>query len=320
MESFNLLDVLMKKKNQNTNLLSKINTLLSSFSYNDGKETELKYTYTKKCNNYDVCVMSGVGFKGIVFVGILHELNNYLENIKIFIGTSIGAVISLLLIVGYRPIEIFSHFCTFFANSSFDINIAQLINKYGFGVLDGGFNKIKDMIISKVGFIPTFKQLQDKFGKRLICASYNLTKHELEYLGDETTPDLDCLMGIKMSSNIPLMNEKVVYKDCYYLDGVLGDKFPIQYAQKTFPTLNILGMDVPPEENTNSNLFNYIMNIAFIPVYSVKNNINMSSKTDIISLIQIPNFDAIQHKYEIFEIGNKIGFEFATREKKVKTD
>ena len=62
---------------------------------------------------YDTLVLSGSSIKGFAFLGALQYLyeNNKL-NIDNYIGTSAGAIISYLLIIGYTPIEIFLDICT----------------------------------------------------------------------------------------------------------------------------------------------------------------------------------------------------------------
>ena len=57
--------------------------------------------------DFDTIVLSGGSIKGIVTLGALqYAKENYLlENIKTYIGTSSGAIISYLLAIGYNPIE-----------------------------------------------------------------------------------------------------------------------------------------------------------------------------------------------------------------------
>ena len=59
---------------------------------------------------YDTLVLSGSSIKGITFLGALQYLydNSLLKNVKTFVGTSSGAMISFLLIIGYTPVEIFA--------------------------------------------------------------------------------------------------------------------------------------------------------------------------------------------------------------------
>lgn len=59
-------------------------------------------------NDFDTLVISGGSVNGISALGALQYLrdNEYLNNIKTYIGTSSGAFICYLLAIGYTPVEI----------------------------------------------------------------------------------------------------------------------------------------------------------------------------------------------------------------------
>ena len=111
---------------------------------------------------YDTLVLSGSSIKGFAFLGALQYLyeNNKL-NIDNYIGTSAGAIISYLLIIGYTPIEIFLDICT---NQTIEkmqhFNIVAILQ--GKGAIS--FNIIRDhlerMTINKIGFLPTIQELK----------------------------------------------------------------------------------------------------------------------------------------------------------------
>ena len=57
---------------------------------------------------YDTLVLSGGIVNGITTLGELQYMwdHNKLKNIKKYYGTSVGSIISYLLIIGYEPVEI----------------------------------------------------------------------------------------------------------------------------------------------------------------------------------------------------------------------
>ena len=63
--------------------------------------------------DYDTLVLSGGSSKGILTLGALQYCyDNFLLNkIETYVGTSSGAIISFLLIIGYSPIEIMVYIC-----------------------------------------------------------------------------------------------------------------------------------------------------------------------------------------------------------------
>ena len=60
---------------------------------------------------YDTVCLSGGGIFGFTFIGAIYELinNNLLDinNIKTWIGTSAGAIISFIFALGYNNLRIF---------------------------------------------------------------------------------------------------------------------------------------------------------------------------------------------------------------------
>ena len=88
------------------------------------------------------------------------------------------------------------------------------------------------MTISKIGYLPTMKDIYSKFGKKLIFATYNLCQSKTEYLSHETYPDLPCITALHMTANLPLIFEKFLYNGSYYIDGGLADNFPIDLADE----------------------------------------------------------------------------------------
>jgi len=67
--------------------------------------------------NIDTLCLSSGGIKGLSFIsGIQFLIENefiYLENIKNYYGTSIGAIISFLFVIGYKPTELIDFFRTY---------------------------------------------------------------------------------------------------------------------------------------------------------------------------------------------------------------
>ena len=61
--------------------------------------------------NYNTIVIAGGGMKGFAILGVLQYLyqSKLLKNIKKYIGTSVGALLSVLMVLEYQPIEISLH-------------------------------------------------------------------------------------------------------------------------------------------------------------------------------------------------------------------
>jgi len=243
---------------------------------------------------YKILVLAGASAKGVIFLGILQYLHEQeiLSNIDIFIGTSIGAIISYLYIIGYKPTDLsYFLFSSDFLIKLQNLDLLSFIN--GKGALS--YNHIQEhlekLTIDKLGFIPTFLDLKTLFGKTLICSTYNLTMNCQEYISFENYPHTSCIIGLKMSSNLPLVFERFKYNHCFYIDGGIFDNFPIQIAdQMGFETLSFIinqkELDkFPPQISTLKYIYNLI---SISMVQYIKEKIKNAPKTNKIFEIEYP--------------------------------
>ncbi len=220
---------------------------------------------------YDTLVLSGSSIKGFAFLGALQYLyeNNKL-NIDNYIGTSAGAIISYLLIIGYTPIEIFLDICT---NQTIEkmqhFNIVAILQ--GKGAIS--FNIIRDhlerMTINKIGFLPTIQELKTKFNKNLTCVTYNLTEQKPEYITSETHPTLPCITALHMSSNLPLVFEHFKYGHSFYIDGGICNHFAIKLGESIGNNtigLVIDGKHTKVNPDIETDVLEYIYNLMWVPI------------------------------------------------------
>ena len=242
--------------------------------------------------DYDTLCITGSSAKGLLILGSLqYTYDNFmLCNIKIYLGASSGAMICYLLAIGYTPIEIISYIWT---NQLLEkiqhFNIVAMLQGRGACSFNPIQEQIEKMTISKIGYLPTLKNIKDKYDKTLIFTTHNLTLNKTEYLSYETHPELPCISALRMSANLPLVLERYKYGNSYYVDGGISDNFPIQIADKIGS--KILGIILSLEEkNFNQNLnidtIEYIYKLMFIPILQrMKNKIeNIADKCKIIKL------------------------------------
>ena len=243
--------------------------------------------------NFDTLVLSGGSTKGIIILGALQYLsdNFYLSEIKNFIGTSSGAIICFLLSIGYTPIEIMVYICTHQLLEKIQhFNIVAMINGCGASSFSSIYEQLEKITIEKIGYIPTFADLKNKYNVNFICATYNITENKTEYLSCENNPDLPCLIALRMSSNLPLIFENFKYGSNFYVDGGVSDNFAIDLGDKIGK--KILGIYIETDDKNNLkkendiNIIEYIYRLMFIPISQstmFKIN-NVSNKCKIVKL------------------------------------
>lgn len=219
---------------------------------------------------FDTLVLAGGSGKGLVVLGALQYAfeQNFFKKIDTYVGTSSGAILCFLLAIGYTPTEIIVYLCV---NRIFDkvvnFNIVNMINDNGALSFSGFQEILEKMTVSKIGRLPTLKEVYDKYKKTLIITTYNLTKQQVEYLSYENSPDLPCLVALRMSCNLPLIFERFNYNNNFYVDGGLVDNFPIDIAySKGKKSLGIL-IDNVLEKNVKEykNIIEYIYVLLSVP-------------------------------------------------------
>ena len=262
--------------------------------------------------NYDTLVLSGGSSKGIIILGSLqYAYDNFLlTKVTNYIGTSIGAIICYLLAIGYTPIEIAVYICI---NQLFEkiqhFNIVAMINGVGAISFNNIYEHLEKMTIEKLGYIPTFLELKEKYSKNFICVTYNITEDKTEYISSENYPNLPCLIGLRMSANLPLIFENYKYGNSFYIDGGITDNFAIDIGDKIGK--KVLGILITSDsENFNnhpeSSILEFIYKLIFIPIsqileYKLK---NISEKCKIIKLC----YDKI--KFFDYNINSKTKLDF----------
>jgi predicted acylesterase/phospholipase RssA len=265
---------------------------------------------------FDTLVLSGGGTKGLGHLGFLHYYleNNLIDfdNIHTYAGTSIGSVICLLLLIGYKPMDIFSEIYkmkTYLSPGS--------IKNFGLFNLNLLFEKVEQMVTTKLGSVPTLAQLYDKTKKKLVVVTGNVSRPAMprEYFHYENRPNISCVDVLKLSCNLPLICEKLKYNNCYYVDGGLVDNFPIDYVNNG--RNNILGLVVVGEKtncDTEDSFPNYICGIINMPINAntTKYTSTVKNKCVIVRMDfdTAPLFDfafASEKKMELFTQGYKYG-------------
>ena len=228
-------------------------------------------------DKFDAIVISGGGLKGLCSLGAIqyeYEKSTYdYKHVQIFAGTSIGAILSLLLICGYSPIEAFieiSKIDDFFdiQNDNIKVDLWDFLKLMGLMSINGLMKKVEDIVKNKLGYIPTLNQLKEDTGKTLVVAVTNVTKMRSEYYTYKTKPNLSCIDAVKFSCNLPFIFQRLRYNDSYMVDGGVIDNFPVSYIDNG--KLKILGI-VSNESNsvkTKLNFYDYFYRLFILPIVS----------------------------------------------------
>ena len=219
--------------------------------------------------SYNKMIICGGGINGIAIVGALYNfiLNYDISRINTFMGISVGALIAMLLTVGYDKDEIMNLFLDIEMKDFSDFKISRLLQEYG---LDNGENikKLLKAILLYKDFSPdlTFKELYDKTGKELIIVGTNISKGISIFYNPENYGDTKIVDAVRISSSFPGVYTPVVHNNHHLIDGAVLEPYPINYFDNEEEVIGILiKNNVPHSETTKEykidSLQSYYMSI-----------------------------------------------------------
>jgi predicted acylesterase/phospholipase RssA len=247
-------------------------------------------------NNYDTLVLSGASQKGFILLGSLqYAMDNFmLKNIETYVGTSAGAIICYLLIIGYTPIEIVVYLCTNqILEKMSTINIMNMIKGSGGSSFNHVHEHLEKMTIAKLGYLPTLMDLKTKLNKVLICITHNMTENKSELISPDTFPTIPCLSALRMSSNLPFVFDRYKYGHSFYLDGGISDNFGIQVGEelgKKILGITLMNPSKTSIETDDINTLEYLYNIMMVPIDTyIKYKIEKASDKCTIICLKSPN-------------------------------
>uniref|UniRef100_A0A6C0LZG8 PNPLA domain-containing protein n=1 Tax=viral metagenome TaxID=1070528 RepID=A0A6C0LZG8_9ZZZZ len=176
-------------------------------------------------------VICGGGINIVGYIGVLSYLNEQglLSNIKNYYGTSAGAIVSVMLGLGYTIDELKKFIFKFdFKRIMDDPDPTLLIDKLG---LCSG-NKMEIIAQSIVSFKLgvdmvdySLKQLYEDKGINIVLCSYDITNKKIIYFDKSSiVPIWKALIA---SCCIPFIFKPYKIDNIEYIDGGICDNFPI---------------------------------------------------------------------------------------------
>lgn len=187
---------------------------------------------------YKTLILPGNGVKAIYTLGALQHLceKGVLNGLENCVAVSSGSLVSALLLLGLKPIEILARVLS--------KNLFQKIGRVSMVGIAGGaaiFNfdviekELEAIFMEQLGIVPTFEQFYNITNVNYVCVAYDATSHKCVFFSKDTFPDVSVLKAIKASCAYPLLFDPVYIDDCVYIDGGVGDNYPITWALTKFP-------------------------------------------------------------------------------------
>ena len=217
--------------------------------------------------NYDTLCLAGCGPSGLSYISVLKKLNEknifFPEKIKKFVGTSIGSILCLFLMIDYKLSELLDFIKNFnFSYLEQEIDCEKFLINYGLNDGKKFIILLKTFILKKYNKNDiTFKELFEKTGKELFIIATNYTNCNEELFNHEKTPNMNVTEAIRMSISLPIFFTPINYNENILIDGGFTNNLGLNYCNpKTTLTLCCY-----KEKNENpKNIMDYIFGLKSI--------------------------------------------------------
>lgn len=167
--------------------------------------------------------IGGGSFKGIAYIGALEYLYKkyYLTVIDNFYGCSVGSIIGILFIIGYKPKELLQIILDLNLDDFWDPSIDNI--EKNFSLLSNNFSKKLEEIFFKreLNTKITISEFNKKYNSNINIFSVNINTNIITNFNEDNFGSLEVLKAVKASYSIPLIFPPVIINNDYYVDGCL---------------------------------------------------------------------------------------------------
>lgn len=260
-------------------------------------------------------VLSGGGIKGLALIGGLKALEDYkiIYSIDEFVGSSAGALLSYLIVIGYNSDELIEILTNLDLEWLRDITSDTIINFLKTFGIDTGNKIIKIMEIFTIkrdyNKDITFTDLFSLTGKILTITGTNLNKCCTEFFNYKNNPDMKVLDALRISMSIPYLFTMCEFNKSSYIDGSVMLNYPITYYKNTEDILGFLIISPINDETEINTIDTYTLSLINC-IIKRENNFCLQYFKDCTIPINVDismiNFNlSKEEKTKLFNIGYK---------------
>lgn len=209
----------------------------------------------------NVLVLSGGGQAGWEMLGAMSHIQKEQQSFDAYIGTSVGGVIAALCSVGNHAVELFETLQH--VDISNKPSLVRCVEEFGFCDSQPLMTAVTKMLENTCGPEPTFKTHHERFGVDLVITGVCVTTQQTEYFRWDTHPDMKIMDALRITCAVPILFVPVKHDDRLYVDGALGDNFPIEYALRAYKDTaqRVVGVSVQSARTQSTCFFTYVVNV-----------------------------------------------------------
>jgi predicted acylesterase/phospholipase RssA len=266
----------------------------------------------------ETLVFCGGGLRGISYTGVAKLLEEYdlRKDLKHIVGSSIGAIAGVYIVLNYSYEDILEIVMDFDMKKIQDISASTILQAPATFGIDSGkkfMEFYKSLVIRKGYHVDiTLKELFEINGIKFTIVTTCIEDCKAYYIDYLTDPDIPLWKAAYMSSCIPFIYVPFEYNGKHYIDGGIIDNHPLQYIDAT--KMNGLGFVLFDNiaGNELASPINYVMTIFKCYNHCITQEKFAKYDTNIIR-IKVHNvkfYEASVEKSQLAELV-KVGYESA---------
>jgi predicted acylesterase/phospholipase RssA len=231
-------------------------------------------------------VLSGGGPILIQLLASIQELENKhflsMSNIETMYGTSAGAIVAVMISLGFDWETLNNYVIKRRWNEIFPIHVQDILNSYS---NKGIFNRtpiekcFKPLFEAKdISVDITLKDFFTLTNREIHMYSFEINEYVLHDISYKTHPDLPVIQALHMTCAMPVLIAPVFMENGCYIDGGVACNYPLNYCIESGHNPDeIVGFtnkysNVKSVVNENSNLLDFILTFLFKSIFNIHNN------------------------------------------------
>jgi predicted acylesterase/phospholipase RssA len=249
----------------------------------------------------NVLVLSGGGQAGWDMLGAINHIQEEIPSFDAYVGTSVGGIIATLCSVGFHAVELFETLQH--VDISNKPSLVRCVEEFGLCDSQPLVNSVTKLLEDKCGPEPTFKTHHERFGVDLVITGVCVTTQQTEYFRWDTHPDMKLMDAIRITCAVPILFVPVKHDDRLYVDGALGDNFPIEYALRTYKDTakRVVGVTVQPARMQPTCFFTYVVNVLrFLIDRHQSLTAKVTTADDNCTVTVVPLEQAVSRMFDLF--------------------
>jgi len=208
-----------------------------------------------------ILVLSGGSIKGLAQAGALYclEKHRILHDIETFSCTSAGSIIGLMIICGFKPLEILHFFIALDAKKTTNAIPLNLFANFGIDNGDRMMVVFQHILEGrKYNSNITFREFYEKTRKNFIVTGTCINTKKVEYFSHENTPNIRVIDAVRASISIPIVFTPKKIENLLYIDGGCIDNYPIKIFDRCIDkVIGIMVSDIIKKVDHINNLEQY---------------------------------------------------------------